>query len=583
MKQDKNYSNDKILHSLNKIYPDAETDQLVQITSRIIKRIDKAPINNEFSALSKWDQQTCVLISYADSISSHHNSAIQTLDEFITTHLDEITDTIHILPFFPSSGDDGFSVTDYLAVDKSLGSWSDIEKMSKARTVMADVILNHASKSSKWFQQFLSGEKPGQDFFITVTDEFDVSKVVRPRAHKLLQPIETKNGEKLIWCTFSGDQIDLNFANPELLEEFIKIILEFIDKGIRILRLDAVGFLWKESGTSCLNLEQTHAIIKLIRMICDQYQDDIIIVTETNLPNQENLSYFGNGNEAHWIYNFSLPPLILYSLLFADSSILRRWSMSMPPALEGTTYLNFLSSHDGFGMRPTEGLMSDAEREKMLHQLKENGGLFSWRTTENEKKRVYEANITLYNALEKTPDDPQGTLKIPRLIAAHALIFGLEGIPALYINSLIGAENDTLGVKKSGINRRINRKKFEFEKISAVLANPLSKESLIIEQLKELLQIRKLQPAFHPNATQFTLQLGSYFFGIWRQSRDRTQSIFAITNLSASSLHLSLSEINLIDTEDWSDLITKKSIDSRLRYLEMNPYQTVWITNLSIV
>ncbi|MDC0394374.1 alpha-amylase, partial [Alphaproteobacteria bacterium] len=235
------------------------------------------------------------------------------------------------------------------------------------------------------------------------------------------------------------------------------------------------------------------------------------------------------------------------------------------------------------GMRPTEGLMSDAEREKMLHQLKENGGLFSWRTTENEKKRVYEANITLYNALEKTPDDQQGTLKIPRLIAAHALIFGLEGIPALYINSLIGAENDTLGVKKSGINRRINRKKFEFEKISAVLANPLSKESLIIEQLKELLQIRKLQPAFHPNATQFTLQLGSYFFGIWRQSRDRTQSIFAITNLSASSLHLSLSEINLIDTEDWSDLITKKSIDSRLRYLEMNPYQTVWITNLSIV
>ena len=283
--------------------------------------------------------------------------------------------------------------------------------------------------------------------------------------------------------------------------------------------------MWKETGTTCLNLRQTHAIIQLIRYIVDIYDDETVIVTETNLPNQENLSYFGNGNEAHWIYNFSLPPLILYSLLFSDSSILRRWSMRMPPALSGTSYLNFLSSHDGFGMRPTEGLLDEAQRQRLLDRLEANGSLFSRRVKADGTKSVYEANTTLFSALCKT-DDPAGTLSSARFVAAYALMFGLEGIPAIYINSLISAQNDIDGVAQSGMKRRINRQKFAKDWLDDRLSDPISRESFGLVKLKELLIIRKQQPAFHPNATQFTLQLRSELFGVWRQSQDRKQSIF---------------------------------------------------------
>ena len=277
---------------------------------------------------------------------------------------------------------------DYRAVDPRLGSWGDLTKMSASLKIMADVILNHGSRSSVWFRQFVDGETPGSAYFLAVDEDFDISNVIRPREHALLQPVTTAGGERRVWCTFSEDQVDFDFSNPLLLEEFIGIILDFIDHGIRILRLDAVGFLWKETGTTCLNLRQTHAIIQFIRYIVDVYDDETVIVTETNLPNQENLSYFGNGNEAHWIYNFSLPPLILYSLLFSDSSILRRWSMRMPPALMGTSYLNFLSSHDGFGMRPTEGLLDEAQRQRLLDRLEANGSHFAPRESRWNEKRL---------------------------------------------------------------------------------------------------------------------------------------------------------------------------------------------------
>ena len=560
------------------IYRDVDTAIIGAIADRVLARFDGASTPG-IGAASLWDESSCLLISYADSITDGRKSPLACLGEFVETHLDDVIDSLHILPFFPSTGDDGFSVMDYRAVDPRLGSWGDLTNMSSSRKIMADVILNHGSRSSVWFRQFVDGEAPGSGYFLSVGDDFDVSHVIRPREHALLQPVTTVGGEKKVWCTFSEDQVDFDFSNPLLLEEFISIILDFIDHGVRILRLDAVGFLWKETGTSCLNLRQTHAIIQLIRYIADIYDDETVIVTETNLPNQENLSYFGNGNEAHWIYNFSLPPLILYSLLFADSSILRRWSMSMPPALMGTSYLNFLSSHDGFGMRPTEGLLDETQRQRLLDRLEANGSLFSRRAKADGTTSVYEANTTLFSALEKSDGDPTGALISARFVAAYALMFGLEGIPAIYFNSLISAQNHTDGVARSGMKRGINRQKFEKDWLDDKLSDPMSRESIGLETLKNLLTIRKRQPAFHPNATQFTLQLGAELFGVWRQSHDRKQSIFAITNLCASEQALDLSAINLIDTENWHDLITKQQIESSGGYITMSPYQTVWITN----
>ncbi len=570
---------DGLMRQLEKIYQDVDSGTLGALVDRVMARLESANSSSGKTSESRWDESTCVLISYADSVTDGRKSPLACLNEFVEKNLGDVVDSVHILPFFPSTGDDGFSVMDYRAVDPRLGSWGDLKKMSASLKLMADVILNHGSRSSVWFRQFVDGETPGSGYFLAVDEDFDISSVIRPREHALLQPVTTASGERRVWCTFSEDQVDFDFSNPLLLEEFIGIILDFIDHGIRILRLDAVGFLWKETGTTCLNLRQTHAIIQFIRYIVDIYDDETVIVTETNLPNQENLSYFGNGNEAHWIYNFSLPPLILYSLLFSDSSILRRWSMRMPPALSGTSYLNFLSSHDGFGMRPTEGLLDEAQRQRLLDRLETNGSLFSRRVKADGTKSVYEANTTLFSALHKTDDDPAGTLSSARFVAAYALMFGLEGIPAIYINSLISAQNDIDGVAQSGMKRRINRQKFAKDWLDDRLSDPISRESFGLVKLKELLIIRKQQPAFHPNATQFTLQLRSELFGVWRQSQDRKQSIFAITNLCASEQELDLSVINLIGTENWHDLVTQKPIDDNEKHVKMSPYQTVWITN----
>ena len=569
---------ESILRWLKEIYKDECSNKLSAFSGRVTTRV-AASVKCVDAKPEKWDQGTCVLISYADSVTEVGFSAVASLGRFCDAYLHGVVSTVHMLPFFPSSGDDGFAVSDHERVDDSLGEWADVTALSKKYRIMADLVLNHGARSSALFQQFLNDEEPGNGFFLSVKENFDVSRVVRPRGHPLLQTIATKSGEKYVWCTFSEEQVDYDFTKPAVLEYFLNVILDFIDHGVSVLRLDAVAFLWKRSGTSCLNLSQTHAIIKLIRYICDTYAGDVVIVTETNLPNQENLSYFGNGNEAHWIYNFPLPPLLLHTLLTGDSNALRCWAMSMPPALLGNSYLNFLASHDGFGLRPTEGLLNDVEREKLCQRLEKNGSLFTWRTMQDGTKNIYEANITLYSALEKTDADPNGHHAMQRFIAAHLIMFSLEGVPAIYINSLLAAENDMDGASSSGINRRINRKKYTKKCIDSLLSSTHSRERILFDTLKTLVQMRAAQAAFHPNATQFTLQLGRDFFGVWRQSQDRGQSIFAITNLTSSPKRLQLADLNLIEVENWRDLIGGAQLISHRSEMTLDPYQTVWITN----
>ena len=578
----------QILQRLNTIYVDQEQAHLQLIAEQIVDRalrtkqslIDQNTAESaNVSPPEKWDETSCMLITYADSISSNNASPLASLKTFYTQHLSPVIDTIHILPFFPSGGDDGFSVIDYKTVEPAHGSWSDVNALASSARVMADLVINHGSAQSSWFKNFLAGQSPEKDYYMSVDDRFDTSQVVRPRAHPLLRSVETADGTKQIWCTFSEDQVDFDFANPELLLEFIDIILLYLQQGVKLLRLDAVGFLYKKSGTKCLNLPETHAIIRLLRHITDLVCDDVVVVTETNLPNQENLSYFGNSNEAHWIYNFPLPPLLVHSLLFGDSTALRRWSMSMPPSLHGTAYLNFISSHDGIGMRPAEGILTDEQTGKMVDRLEANGSLFSWRAVAGQDKKVYEANTTLFSALERTDADPSAELCVERYLAAYTLMFGLEGVPAIYINSLFGAENDVQGAKDAQMNRRINRQKWNEADLTKLLSAPETRGAKIFTELKFLLSLRARQSAFHPNATQFTLQFDKQFFGVWRQSRDRRQSIFAITNLTAEPQDLNRQSINLIDTEDWNDLISGKPVPLENSHLTFAPYQSVWITN----
>ena len=562
---------EQIFNHLNIIYPKSNNTHL---TNKIFSIFFEKKSPKQYVIQNRWDQSDVALITYLDTFYNNDEKNIQTLEQVLNTYLQDNVSIIHLLPFFPYSSDDGFAVIDYLKIKKGLATWSDIKKLSLKYKIMADLVINHCSSQSEWFQQFLNNQLPGKNYFLDYKDKFDTSKIVRPRSHDLLQIFKTKKSEKFVWCTFSRDQVDLNFKNKDVLIEFLKIIKFYLDQGISILRLDAVAFLWKKLGTNCINLNETHEIIKLFRLLLDASSQKTFLITETNLPNKENLDYFGNGNEAQLIYNFSLPPLILYSMLYGNSTILRKWLMSMPPPMEGTTYFNFIASHDGIGIRPAEGLISEKNIKAILRRMKEFGGEVSYRKVEN-KNKPYEINIALIDALKGTIDNLDN-FQIERFICAHAIMLSLEGIPAIYVHSFFGTENDYSGMQSTKQKRSINRKRYDLKD----LRNKMNKKTInstVLKQLNSLISIRKKQPAFHPNATQFTLNLGEKIFALWRQCQNRKQSIFVLCNITSQKQPVDLNEINLIFNKNWIDLISNKKIESKK--ISLKPYQTMWISN----
>lgn len=526
-----------------------------------------------------WSSQDIALITYGDSVVTEGTAPLQVLGEVIARYFTSIITWVHVLPFHPWTSDDGFAVMDYSSVNESLGDWGDITALSESYRVMADVVLNHCSSRSAWFENFRQGCDPGAHYFYVPESDFDTSSVVRPRTSPLLMPIDTVNGQRLVWCTFSADQVDFDFRNPAVLEEFLRIIRQQLDAGVRLFRLDAVAFIWKASGTTCVNQPQTHAIVRLLRTLVECAEPQAVLITETNLPNRENLSYFGNANEAHAVYNFSLPPLLLDCLLSGNSRYLSQWMMSMPPAQDGTTYFNFIASHDGIGLRPAEGLLTEAEIDRLIHTMESFGGLVSYRETLMGDRKPYEINIALRDALGGTyaGADEYG---LERFLCAHAVMLGLEGIPAFYIHSLLGTRNDHERVKHTGRNRSINRHQWDLNHLASRLGDCQSEQSMVLDQLSALIGLRQRQPAFHPNATQFTLRLKPELFGFWRQSPDRRQSIFCVYNISCQPQSLLLSELNLILTDDWHDLVTGQRLSDVSSETLLGPYQVLWITNL---
>jgi|GEM_PF-1139 len=564
---------------LRNIYGEQSTSE---IAAQIFETIPLAKKAIESSPKANpWDEKDIMVITYADSIKANNEVPLKTLYNFCRNELKPYINNVHILPFNPYSSDDGFSVIDYNAVNPEHGSWSDIEQFSKHFNIMADLVLNHCSSESTWFQNFLNDTSPGKDYFIEGSRFKDLSKVVRPRSSPLLTSVKTVAGEKEVWCTFSADQVDLDFSNPAVLLEIIRIIQLYLDKGIHIFRLDAVAFLWKEDGTDCIHRPETHEVIRLIRLVLEQLEPSAILITETNVPNKENLSYFGNGNEAHLIYNFSLPPLLLHAMLSGDCRHLKKWMMSMPPARRGRAYLNFIASHDGIGLRPAEGLLSKTEQDDLITTLRDFGGEISMRRTPEGELTPYEANISLYSAMAGTIGKGKDSWQTERFIAAHTIMLALEGLPAFYIHSLLGTENDLDGMAESGHARSINRYKWDAQDLKRTLSDDTKHHKPLFDELRRRIGIRKEQEAFHPNATQYTLHLGNQIVGFWRENLNRAQSIFAIHNISDQVQQIPLVELNLIDTENWIDLLGGKNISPTDTHLELAPYGCAWISNLS--
>lgn len=524
-----------------------------------------------------WNENDCFLITYADSIKDKQNNNFSTLSFFLNKFCKEFS-FVHILPFYPFSSDDGFAVIDYEKIQCEHGDWEDFLKISSRFNIMCDLVINHCSTKNQLYKNFLDNEDPGSDFFISSEKNFDkFSKIVRPRSSKLSKKVKVLGKTRFVWCTFSHDQVDFNFKNPDVLLYFLKIIKFYIDKGSKALRLDAVAFLWKEKGTKCINLPETHLLIRLIRLIIESYVGECLIITETNLPSHENLTYFGNNNEAHCIYNFSLAPLLVHAIISGNSTYLKQWSRSMPPAQFGNSYLNFLSTHDGIGMRPLEGILPQDELDKFINTLEKSGAYLTHRVSQ-KKKTVYEVNTTLLDAFKNTYNGSDN-FKIKRFVLAHEILLSMEGIPAIYIQNLLGSKNDLQKLKNTNIKRSVNRRNWDFEELIKLLKKNQSLNEKIYKSIIRLISLRKKQPAFHPNATQFTLQLEKHFFGIWRQSLDRRQSIFCISNLSKYKKKVSLLDINLIATNDWYDILSNKNIEEITGNYTLSAYQSIWLTN----
>ena len=576
-----NQLRNKLTQQLSTIYKDVNLAQSIDDIAQELLNV--MGLSNKVARVkpytNQWSEEDIILITYGDSIIKADQPPLQTLKHFLDSTLENTINSVHILPFFPYSSDDGFAIIDYSSVNESLGSWQDIENISKDYHLMSDLVINHCSSRSAWFDNFIKGEGPGCDYFFTAQPYDNLSDVVRPRTSPLLKEVETGNGKQFVWCTFSHDQVDFDFRNPEVLKAFTSIIKQYLDMGVKIFRLDAIAFLWKIAGTKSINLTQTHEIVRLLRTLIESAEPQAIIITETNIPNTQNLTYFGNANEAHGIYNFSLPPLLINTLLTGNCLYLKRWLMSMPPSQDGTMYFNFIASHDGIGLRPAEGLLSEGELEKLVETIENFGGKISWRTSDKGEQKPYELNISLYDAMQGTIHG-KDQWNFARFICAHAIMFALEGIPGLYIHSLLGTQNDYQKLANTLHNRSINRHRWDENALEEALSDKNLHHARVLSTLKSLLNIRIKQRAFHPNATQFTLHLGLQLFGFWRQSQDRKQSIFCVSNISNQPIALQLSELNLIITESWFELISKNEITELTHELILTPYQTVWISNV---
>ncbi|MDK2933477.1 MAG: glucosylglycerate phosphorylase [Clostridiales bacterium] len=577
---------DKIYLKLKFLYGEMDAQKYFAKITNIIENFQKAKLQSFMKGFDhkKWvDEKDVVLITYGDQIQEENVKPLKTLDYFLKKYMKGVVSWVHILPFYPYSSDDGFSVIDYLKVNPELGEWEDIERIGKHFNLMFDAVINHISSKSDWFNQYLKGYSNFENFFIELDKDTDVSQVTRPRALPLLTKFLKDEEEKYIWTTFSEDQIDLNYKNGEVLIKVIEVLLYYIAKGAKLIRLDAVGYLWKELGTSCIHLEQTHTVIQLFRDILDIVSPDVMLITETNVPHKDNITYFGNGyNEAQMVYQFSLAPLVLNAFHTGNVKHLTEWADSLETLTERTTFFNFLASHDGIGIMPAKGILNDQEIDDLVCRVHKNGGYVSYKSNGDGTQSPYELNITYLDALSDHNESKD--ILIKKFIGAHSILLSMVGVPAIYIHSIMGSHNYYEGVKQTGRYRTINRQKFNKEVIDKELSDRQSDRFKIYTQLSELIQKRKAEKAFHPNGKQIVLKLDSSVFALLRISPDGQESIISLTNVSNNLRNVTIDlhhcPLPLAQVSQVKDVISNKTFEidkNQSLSILLEPYQVMWL------
>ena len=515
-------------------------------------------------------ERDSILITYGDQVQSQNEKPLQTLNTFCKKYLNGVVSGIHILPFYPWTSDDGFSVVDYRQIDPALGAWEDVSAMQGHFRLMFDGVINHISSQSEWFQKFLNDEVRYREYFIIVEGEPDLTQVIRPRTLPLLTTFQTASGEKRLWTTFSADQIDLNYKNPEVLLEILDILLLYVERGATFIRLDAIAYLWKEIGTNCVHLPQTHRVVQFLRAALDEIALHVHLITETNVPHAENLSYFGDGtNEAQLVYNFALPPLTLHTFHTGNARILSDWARTLTLPSDKTTFFNFLASHDGIGLNPARGILSDAGIDSLVENALAHSGLISYKHNTDGTQSPYEMNINYFDALSDPNGNESLDLQVSRFISAQAIMLSIVGVPGIYFHSLFGSRGWSEGVKLKGHNRTINREKLQFEELQDQLADENSLRSKVFTKYCQLLKARSSISAFHPHGAQTILDIHPSIFALERTSPDGNSRALCLHNVSKQEVSFST------EYESAVDLFTGQTVQNSTITLE--PYQVMWL------
>ena len=558
-------------------------ERLRAILAQFRERNPRLAARERLAPQERLTERDVILITYGDQVTERGQPPLQTLTEVLEKYIKSAVTGVHILPFFPYSSDDGFSIIDHTAVNPDFGTWADVERLGRHFRLMFDAVINHVSAQSRWFQEFLKGNPEFADYFIVVEEGTDLSQVVRPRALPLLTPVQTAFGERLVWTTFSADQIDPDYANPDVLLKVIEVLLLYVEKGADLIRLDAIAYLWKKIGTTCIHLEETHRVVKLFRAIFDAVAPYVIIVTETNVPHEENVSYFGDGtDEAQMVYQFSLPPLVFHAFLSGDATYLSEWAAGLSSPSDSTTFFNFLASHDGIGVRPAEGILSPAEVQGLVERTLAHGGYVSYKTNSDGTQSVYELNISYFDALS----DPDGAepldLQARRFLASQAIMLSLAGVPGIYVHSLFGSRSWREGVEQTGRYRSINREKFRRDELEQELADPSSLRHKVFYPYLHLIRTRAAHPAFHPNGPQQVLSIHPALFVLLRIAPDGDTSLLCIHNVSNAEQPFSanLASLPFPHSGQVRDLITGAAFPvdtSGDLSLRVAPYQVLWL------
>lgn len=575
------HQKEKIIKNLNFLYGEKEAKkiypELEKIVIKYLKKIKKGKkkYQNEY-----FSEKDVILIVYGDNIKNKKEPTLKTLSGFLGK-IKKYINIVHIIGLFLYSSDRGFSIIDFKKINPRFGKFSHLKKIEKNFKLLIDFVCNHISSKSDWYKKFAKGDKEYQNFFICfdkLPEKEKIECVFRPRTTPLLVKRNLAIGRKWLWRTFCHDQIDLNYQNPKVLLKMIDVFLFYVERGAKLIRLDAIGYIWKKLGTTCFLTKESHVFIQLLRNILDIVSPDTLLIAEVNIGIKENLTYLGKKEkEAQLIYNFTLAPLVLYSFYKENTKKLINSLNLFDFTSKSKNIINILDCHDGISVVGAKDVLSQKEIKFLEKEILKRNGKINYKKEKN-KKTPYEFNITWWSAIEEKKESE--ILNIKKYIASRGIQFSLKGIPAIYFLGLFGIENCISCYEKTKKTRDINRKRFTENKIKKFLLEQKMKENKVFYEILRLLKYRNKEKAFHPAGEQIPLFLNKKLFSIIRISPNKKEKILVIINISRDNIKIKIkpeeiytSRKHLLNIIDKTILLCQKDGFNIL----VHPYQILWL------